>query len=331
MDRDLTWYVDAVTGGERYGLSKAITLVESTRPDHRELAGELIAALPPPPDTSIRLGLSGVPGVGKSTFIERFGLMLIDKGHRVAVLTIDPTSPLSGGSILGDKTRMPELSAHERAFIRPSPAGDALGGVAWRTRETMLLLEAAGYDYLIVETVGVGQSETDVADMVDFFLVLMLAGAGDELQGIKRGILEMVDALVINKVDEVGQQRAMRARSEYQSALGLFSAGSMHEENWDWQPPVLLASGLTGEGLEDILATITDHQTKAAEGGVKGAHRRHQNLQWFRRLLREELMHRFRAHPGVTAQLKTIEDQVKDGHQSAWQAAQQMLALVFGG
>ncbi len=324
----LNWFVEAVKGGSRHGLAKAITLVESHHPEHRRLAGELLSALGPPPEDTRRIGLSGVPGVGKSTFIESFGLFLIEKGHRVAVLSVDPTSPLSGGSILGDKTRMPQLSNHPQAFIRPSPSGGALGGVAWRTRETQHLLEAAGYDTVLVETVGVGQSETDVADMTDFFLLLMLAGAGDELQGMKKGILELADAMVINKVDDVGKAAALRARADIESALGLTPQSDRPGALAGWRAPVLLASGLTGEGLAEIHDVIERHQRQAAETGAKARRRRHQNLAWFHRLLQEELMVRLRSHAGVGKIWPAVEADVEAGNLGVQEAVARVLAFL---
>ena len=244
-----------VRSGDRRGLAKAITLVESTRPDHQRQAQELLEMLLPATGKAARVGITGVPGVGKSTFIESFGLYLIGEGKQVAVLAVDPSSSRSGGSILGDKTRMAELSASPHAFIRPSPSAGSLGGVAQRTREAMLVCEAAGYDVVLVETVGVGQSEVAVASMVDFFLVLMLPGGGDELQGIKKGILEIADALAVNKADGDNLGRAQRAVAEYRSALRLFRHGSAN-----WAPPVVPISALESSGMDEVWKIILDHR-----------------------------------------------------------------------
>src|SRR5262244_382892 len=252
----------AVRAGDRRALAKAITLVESTRADHQREARRLLEVLLPETGGAARIGVSGVPGVGKSTFIEAFGLHLIGLGKRVAVLAVDPSSALSGGSILGDKTRMPRLAAAPEAFIRPSPAAGSFGGVTRRTREAMLVCEAAGHDAVLVETVGVGQSEFAVASMVDFFLVLILPGAGDELQGLKKGILELADALAVNKWDGDNVARAERAAAEYRAALHLFRHVS---PNWD--PPVLTVSALESRGMDQVWATIQDHRRRLGASG----------------------------------------------------------------
>src|SRR5213593_4174853 len=251
-----------VRAGNRRALAKAITLVESTRRDHQEGAQRLLEVLLPHTGGAARLGVSGVPGVGKSTFIEAFGLHLIGLGKRVAVLAVDPSSALSGGSILGDKTRMPRLGAAPEAFIRPSPSAGSFGGVTRRTREAMLVCEAAGYDVVLVETVGVGQSEFAVASMVDFFLVLMLAGAGDELQGLKNGILELADALAINKADGDNVAHATQAAAQYRSALNLFRHATPA-----WDPPVVLVSALEGRGMDTVWAIIEDHHRRLTAAG----------------------------------------------------------------
>ena len=254
--------LDALVEGDRLALAKAITLIESSRSDHRAAAQELLGRLLPKTGHSIRIGISGVPGVGKSTFIERFGLLLLSLGKRVAVLAVDPSSPVAGGSILGDKTRMEVLSRSSDAFIRPSPAGRTLGGVAQRTRETLLLCEAAGFDVILVETVGVGQSEHQVAGMVDFFMLLMLPGGGDELQGIKKGILELADALVINKADGDSKALAAQAQQHYQNALHLLSNPSF------WTPKVVTCSALEDQGIDSIWTMITDFTALAQANGV---------------------------------------------------------------
>jgi LAO/AO transport system kinase len=256
----------------RAGLARAITQVESRRADHQAQARELLAAAMPKTGKAQRIGITGVPGVGKSTFIDAFGTMLLDKGHRVAVLAVDPTSRRSGGSILGDKTRMARLAADERAFIRPSPAGETLGGVSRKTRETMLLCEAAGYDVVLVETVGVGQSETVVADMVDFFLVLMLPNAGDELQGIKKGVLEVADLIAVNKAD-IDAKAAKRAARAYEVALHIMEPASP-----DWSPPVHTVSGFTGDGLPELWATIETHRKKTEASGSRAKRRADQQV-----------------------------------------------------
>src|ERR1700738_1629794 len=255
--------------GDRRALAQAITLIESTRADHRERADALLAAVLPRTGKSVRLGITGLPGVGKSTFIERFGLGLIGKGRSLAVLAIDPSSKRGGGSILGDKTRMEELSRHERAFIRPSPAGNTLGGVARRTREAMLLVEAAGFDTVLVETVGVGQSETDVSDMVDMFIVLLLPGGGDDLQGIKRGVIELADLIVVNKADGDMLAAARRAASDYQHALRMLRSPTA-----GWTPEVATCSALTGEGVVEVWQTIERFRQAVGEKGI--LHRRGQ-------------------------------------------------------
>src|SRR5690242_926438 len=266
----------AVRAGDRRALAKAITLVESTRADHQREAQRLLEILLPRTGGAARLGVSGVPGVGKSTFIEAFGLHLIGLGKRVAVLAVDPSSALSGGSILGDKTRMPRLAAAPEAFIRPSPSAGSFGGVTRRTREALLVCEAAGYGVVLVETVGVGQSEFAVASMVDFFLVLLLAGAGDELQGIKKGILELADALAINKADGDNVGRATQAAAQYRAALNLFRATSA-----SWRPPVLTVSALEGRGMDAVWSVVEEHRVKLGDSGELARKRREQQQAWF--------------------------------------------------
>src|SRR5262245_17989136 len=265
-----------VRAGDRRALAKAITLVESTRRDHQKDAQRLLERLLPHTGRAVRLGVTGVPGVGKSTFIEAFGMHLVGEGKRLAVLAVDPSSARSGGSILGDKTRMARLSAEDAAFIRPSPSGGSLGGVARRTREAMLVCEAARYDVVIVETVGVGQSETAVASMVDFFLVLLLAGAGDELQGIKKGILELADGLAVTKADGDNSGRATRAAAEYRAALGLFRHANPH-----WDPPVVTVSALEERGMGNVWSIVLDHHERMRVNGELAANRRRQQLAWF--------------------------------------------------
>lgn len=301
-------YATAILAGDRLTLSRAITLVESRRADDQALARQVLAQVLPATGRAIRVGITGVPGVGKSTFIEAFGNHLIDLGHRLAVLAIDPSSQRSGGSLLGDKTRMETLSMNPAAYIRPSPAGDSLGGVAHRTRETMLLCEAAGFDVILIETVGVGQSETVVHGLVDFFLLLMLAGAGDELQGMKRGIMELADALAITKADGDNTGAANRARVEYQNALHLFPPTET-----GWLPPVLTCSAQTGAGIGPIWTMLREHQAQMTAGGHWQARRQTQQLLWFRSLLRQQLDARFFGQPGIQARLSELETQLKAG------------------
>jgi LAO/AO transport system kinase len=275
--------VDKIIAHERRSLAKAITLVESTLASDQLMAQELLQKILPHTGKSFRLGITGVPGVGKSTFIENFGLYLISQGHRVAVLAIDPSSPRSGGSILGDKTRMDKLSQEDNAFIRPTPSLGFLGGVAQATRESILLCEAAGFDFIIIETVGVGQSEFEVADMVDFFLVLMLPNAGDELQGIKKGILELADALAINKADGDNISQATSAMAQYQSALHLTSKSS------SWTPQVLTCSALIGTHLDEIYKMLQDYKFDAINSDCFKKKRLNQNNKWFKKLIQNKM------------------------------------------
>ena len=318
--------IDALATGVRHGdrrtLAKAITLVESTRPDHQDAAQQLLECLLPHTGEAVRIGITGVPGVGKSTFIEAFGLYLIGHGKRVAVLAVDPSSARTGGSILGDKTRMARLSAAPAAFIRPSPSGGSLGGVARRTREAMLVCEAAGYDVVIVETVGVGQSEVAVNSLVDFFLVLMLAGAGDELQGIKKGILEIADALAINKADGENVTLAQQAASQYIAALNLFRHTSP-----TWDPPVVTLSALEARGMDTIWRIIQDHRAKLGATGELAAKRREQQRVWFWNVVEEGIKARFLGRHDVREQLRELETAVAEGRMSPTAAARRVLAI----
>ncbi len=320
MRHDPKALAHAVIAGQRRALARAITLIESTRHEHRAQAEALLAELLPQSGRSIRIGITGVPGVGKSTFIEAFGLHVIGLGHRVAVLAVDPSSPRSGGSILGDKTRMEELSRDERAFIRPSPSGGTLGGVARRTREAMLACEAAGFDVIIVETVGVGQSETAVADMVDMFLLLLVPGGGDELQGIKKGIVELADAVVVNKADGDLAAAAQRAARDYASALHLLRPASRH-----WSPPVLRVSALTGMGIDEVWRTVADYRGKMTAAGEIATRRAAQADAWMWSEVAESLMAAFRAHPAVEGELPRLAVQVKAGTCTPTAAAQSLL------
>jgi LAO/AO transport system kinase len=314
-----------IRGGGRRALARAITLAESSRADHRAEAEALEAELLAEAGRSVRLGISGVPGVGKSTFIEAFGLHLIDQGHKVAVLAVDPSSKRGGGSILGDKTRMEQLSRASDAFIRPSPTGGTLGGVARRTREAMLLCEAAGFDVIIVETVGVGQSETAVADLVDLFLLLLLPGGGDELQGLKRGIVELADILAINKADGELEAAAGRAAAEYANAVRLLPPG--HE---GWQPPVLTCSAKTGTGIAEVWAEIARFREAFGPGGAIADKRARQAQAWMWNEISETLMARFKAHPEVAEQLTALGDKVRAGILTPAAAARALMATFLG-
>jgi LAO/AO transport system kinase len=317
-------YVAGILAGDRVMLSRAITLVESRLASDLELAQEVIDQVLPHAGNSVRIGITGVPGVGKSTFIEAFGNYLIrEQGKKLAVLAIDPTSQRTGGSILGDKTRMESLSINPQAFIRPSPAGKSLGGVTRSTRETIILCEAAGFDAVIVETVGVGQSETAVHAMVDFFLLLMLAGAGDELQGIKRGIMEMADAIAITKADGSNAQKAKAARAEYQNALHLYPMAAS-----GWLPKVSVCSAVEQTGLDTIWQTMAEYLTLTQQNGFFDKKRRDQNLQWMYEAIRQGLEDNFYAHQQVKDQLAGIAEQVKEGKKSAFAAAAELLKLV---
>lgn len=321
--KPLTYYTDGILSGDRRVLAKAITLVESRHPEHRDLGRRLVEHLLPHTGKAIRLGITGVPGVGKSTFVENFGMLLIDQGHQVAVLAVDPSSQRSGGSILADKTRMERLSKAEQAFIRPSPAGGSLGGVARMTREALLLCEAAGFDVVMVETVGVGQSETAVAGMVDFFLILMITGAGDMLQGIKKGILELADGVAVNKADGDNQQRAEQTRKELETALHLMQPGTPL-----WAPPVVTCSAMTLVGLDRIWQMVQDHHQALTGSGGLQAKRKGQALQWMWELIHEGLKERFHGHPEIQGRLKATIGQVRRGEMVATTAARELLFLL---
>ena len=310
----------ALKAGDRSALSRAITLVESDLERHREQANRLVDAAGGSAGHSIRIGITGSPGVGKSSFIEALGRWLIERGHRVAVLAIDPSSPVSHGSILGDKTRMQELSRLPGAFVRPSPAGSELGGVARRTRETMLLCEAAGYDVILVETVGVGQSETTVRSLVDCFLLLLLPGAGDELQGIKRGIVEMADLVAINKADGDRLRLAKETKRAYRDSLHLFPAAAS-----TWTPRVLLCSALEGTGLEEVWQNISDYRKMTEENGFFARQRQEQNIHWLRRTLDDRLRRLFTDDEQSREALTRYEAAVRDGSISPFSAAERLV------
>lgn len=316
-------YVEGILAGERRTLARTITLIESVLPAHQELAREIVDKILPYSGKSVRIGITGVPGAGKSTYIESFGTMLTEMDHRVAVLAIDPSSSRSGGSILGDKTRMEKLAINDKAFIRPSPSSGTLGGVGRKTRETMLVCEAAGYDAVIIETVGVGQSETTVASMVDFFLVLMIAGAGDELQGIKKGVLEVADAIVINKADGDNVERASMARREYEAALHMLMPASDN-----WSPPVLTCSSLFSTGIEEIWKTILNHRDTFSKSGEFAEKRKEQALEWLDFLLDDGLRSWFHNNPAVQQQLPELKASIASQKISPTAAADRLLSLI---
>ncbi len=323
MFKDPEYYVQGVLDRNRLMLARTITLVESALAAHQEMARTIIDRLLPYTGKAVRLGITGVPGAGKSTFIESFGTLLTGKGHRVAVLAIDPSSTKSGGSVLADKTRMEKLSVDPNAFIRPSPSGGTLGGVARKTRESMLVCEAAGFDVIIVETVGVGQSETTVASMVDFFLVLMIAGAGDELQGIKKGVLEIADALAINKADGDNITRAKLAQKDYEIAMHLLTPASPN-----WSPPVLTCSAKTTDGLEDVWNTILRHRDIFTASGELETKRREQSLEWMWFLLRDGLQDWFFRNPKIQDLLPAIKQDVERGTKAPTVAASELLGFL---
>lgn len=310
----------ALINGERAALAQAITCIES---GPEEVASEIVRLCLPQSGKSVRMGITGVPGVGKSTFIDTFGMALLEAGKKVAVLAVDPSSPISKGSILGDKTRMERLAADSRAFIRPSPSSDTLGGVARKTRETILLCEAAGYDTILVETVGVGQSETAVHAMTDFFVLLMLAGAGDQLQGIKRGIMEMCDAMIITKADGNNAGNATRAKAEYASALHLFPA---REDGWF--PPVMTTSALEGKGLEEVMRVMNEFTDWMQQRGLLEERRKKQNLSWLHETVRAGIVERFYHNPSFMEEVKKMEEAVAQGSLSPFQAAAELLKKI---
>ncbi|MEC3981586.1 methylmalonyl Co-A mutase-associated GTPase MeaB [Amycolatopsis sp. H20-H5] len=318
---DVPAYVKGVLAGDRGILSKAITLVESSREDHRAQAQELLVELLPHAGGAQRVGITGVPGVGKSTFIDQLGTDLTTAGHQVAVLAVDPSSTRTGGSILGDKTRMARLAVDPDAFIRPSPTSGTLGGVARATRETIVLMEAAGYDTVLVETVGVGQSEVTVANMVDCFLFLTLARTGDQLQGIKKGVLELADVIAVNKADGDHERDAKRAARELAGALRM-----IYGHDAPWTPPVLTCSALNDVGLDEIWGEIGRHRETLTSSGELAQRRRRQQVEWTWAMVREQLLGRLAAHPGVRAVVPDVERAVRDGELTATLAAQRILA-----
>ena len=323
---DIESLAASVAAGERRALARTITLIESTRADHRQRAQALLHALLPKAGGAVRLGISGTPGVGKSTFIEAFGRYLTSAGHKVAVLAVDPSSGRSGGSILGDKTRMEQLARDPNAFIRPSPAGGTLGGVARRTREAMFLVEAAGFDVVLVETVGVGQSETAVADMVDMFILLLAPGGGDDLQGIKRGIMELADLVVVNKADGELEKAAKRAAADYRAALQLIRPKTLL-----WTAQVLLASALTGKGIEQVWTAVGDYRQAFQAAGELDRQRATQAKAWMWAELNDQLVATLRAHGGVAAALPALEARVAAGKTTPSAAASELLEAFLKG
>lgn len=319
---DADFYFEGIRNGNIGLLAEAITLVESTRYEHRKLSEDILQKCLPFAGNAIRLGITGVPGVGKSTFIESFGTFLTQKSHRVAVLAIDPSSPITKGSILGDKTRMEFLSQNKDAFIRPSPAADTLGGVARKTKESLLLCEAAGFDFIIIETVGVGQSETAVHQMTDFFLLLMLAGAGDQLQGIKRGIMEMCDALVITKADGENEKKAMRAKAEYTSALHFYPAKAS-----GWIPKVSSCSAMENKGIEEVYSIIQEHHRWFKERGLLQQLRDEQDVQWMEDNIKDLILNKYFENPDFQSKLREVRQQLSEKKITPFQAAEQMFGL----
>jgi LAO/AO transport system kinase len=320
---DLADLARGIRARERAVIARAITLIESRRSDHQQAARRLVQELLPLTGKAIRVGITGAPGVGKSTTIDALGTFLTSKGHKVAVLAVDPSSTRSGGSILADKTRMPRLSSDANAFVRPSPSSGTLGGVAAKTRESMLICEAAGHDVVLVETIGTGQSETVVADMTDFFLVLMLPGAGDELQGLKKGVVEIADMIAINKADGDNIKRAQAAAAEYRAALHILNPRSQ-----SWSPPVVTYSALTGAGIAELWDSIIEHRQRMGKGGEIDARRREQQVKWMWAMLEARVFARLKSNPALRARLPRIEAAVAAGRMSPALAVEEIASLL---
>jgi LAO/AO transport system kinase len=320
---DVAKLAGGIRAGERAVLARAITLIESKRADHQRSARRLVQELLPHTGQAIRVGITGMPGVGKSTTIDALGVLLTNQGHRVAVLTVDPSSSRSGGSILGDKTRMARLANDPHAFIRPSPASGTLGGVAAKTRETMLLAEAAGFDVVLVETVGIGQSETAVADMTDFFLLLMLAGAGDELQGLKKGVIELADMIAVNKADGDNVKRATAAAAEYGAALHILTPRSPN-----WAPPVVTYSALTGTGVAELWTQVLAHRERLSAADELAARRKDQQVKWLWTMLDERLIARLKSDPALKSRLPALEKAVAEGRLSPALAVEEIAGAM---
>jgi LAO/AO transport system kinase len=320
---DLTSLARGIRAGERAVIARAITLVESRRADHQKTARRLVQELLPATGKAVRVGITGAPGVGKSTTIDALGTFLTGRGNQVAVLAVDPSSARSGGSILADKMRMARLGNDPRAFVRPSPSSGTLGGVAAKTRESMLILEAAGYDIVLVETVGTGQSETMVADMTDFFLVLMLPGAGDEMQGLKKGVVEIADMIAINKADGDNLTRAKAAAAEYRAALHILTPRSA-----SWSPPVVTYSALTGHGIGELWDAVLDHRARTSKSGELDAHRREQQVKWMWAMLEDRIFARLRSDPAIRARLPRLEAAVAEGRMTPAVAVDEIKAAL---
>jgi LAO/AO transport system kinase len=320
---DISLLASALRSGDRATLARAITLIESRRADHQKQARALVQDLLPSTGNAIRVGVTGAPGVGKSLTIDTLGSHLTGKGHKVAVLAVDPSSARTGGSILGDKTRMARLATDPNAFVRPSPASGTLGGVAAKTRETMLVCEAAGFDVVLVETVGIGQSETAVADMTDFFLALMLPGAGDELQGIKKGLIELADMIAVNKADGDNIKRARAAAAEYRAALHILTPRSPN-----WAPPVVTYSALTGAGIAELWAKVLQHRERMSQTGELAARRREQQVKWLWAMLEERVFARLKADAGLRAKVPQLEAAVADGRLSPTVAVEEIATAL---
>jgi len=320
---DIATLMRGIRAGDRAVIARAITLIESRRVDHQKTARQLLQDVLPLSGDAVRVGITGAPGVGKSSTIDALGTLLTGRGHKVAVLAIDPSSVRSGGSILADKTRMPRLAVNSNAFVRPSPSSGTLGGVAAKTRESMLILEAAGYDCVLVETMGTGQSETMVADMTDFFLVLMLPGAGDELQGLKKGVVELSDMIAINKADGDNLRRATAAAAEYRAALHILTPRSAL-----WSPPVVTCSALTDDGIAELWETILDHRKRMHKSGDFAARRREQQVKWMWAMLQERMRERLRSDPALKMKLPQLEAAVVAGRMTAAMAVEEIAAML---